>query len=65
MISSRVVFASASIEGLEGLFISLADNLVIVIFHYLKNQFVSMVRKQYLDTRRDKYTVRGTGRRSW
>jgi len=51
MISSRVVFASASIEGLEGLFVSLANNLVIVIFHYLKNQFVSIVRKQYLDTR--------------
>jgi len=51
MISSRVVFASVSIEVLESLFVSLANNLVIVIFHYLKNQFVSIVRKQYLDTR--------------
>lgn len=41
MISSRVVYASASIEGHEDLFF-LVDNkpfgLVLVVFHYLKNQ---------------------------
>lgn len=52
MISSRVAFASASIEGPEKvLFFTPSNDLVIVIFHYLKNPFVSIVRKQDLDTR--------------